>query len=285
MTLLEPDATLHARLFRDLCACGEHLSPAARKAVLAEGDAALPVLCALLGDDTLHAPDAPGQGYVPLHAVELLGEIGAASAVPALLDALATADPLDYIWTDVINAVERIGPGALDAVLERLAVTPAAMVRSGLCEILGKVGRGSPAARDAVLAMLDFDPMIAAMALARLGDPAVVPALQAKMLSIELQDSARLMPNQEMFELEAALLKLGGEIPPEARAKLDLVGVQREAQRQQLLRVLAPALAPESVRSALPRIAQPLERRPAKIGRNDPCFCGSGKKHKKCCGG
>ena len=22
-----------------------------------------------------------------------------------------------------------------------------------------------------------------------------------------------------------------------------------------------------------------------KIGRNDPCFCGSGKKHKKCCGG
>lgn len=24
--------------------------------------------------------------------------------------------------------------------------------------------------------------------------------------------------------------------------------------------------------------------RPAKVGRNDPCPCGSGKKYKKCCG-
>ena len=25
-------------------------------------------------------------------------------------------------------------------------------------------------------------------------------------------------------------------------------------------------------------------RKPKKIGRNDPCPCGSGKKYKKCCG-
>ncbi len=28
----------------------------------------------------------------------------------------------------------------------------------------------------------------------------------------------------------------------------------------------------------------PIKRAGAKIGRNDPCPCGSGKKHKKCCG-
>ncbi len=27
----------------------------------------------------------------------------------------------------------------------------------------------------------------------------------------------------------------------------------------------------------------PLVRTAAKVGRNDPCPCGSGKKHKKCC--
>ncbi|MCU7905109.1 MAG: YchJ family protein [Candidatus Thiodiazotropha sp. (ex Epidulcina cf. delphinae)] len=27
------------------------------------------------------------------------------------------------------------------------------------------------------------------------------------------------------------------------------------------------------------------KRKPLKVGRNDPCPCGSGKKHKKCCGG
>ncbi|TFH13897.1 MAG: hypothetical protein E4H02_10920, partial [Lentisphaerales bacterium] len=31
--------------------------------------------------------------------------------------------------------------------------------------------------------------------------------------------------------------------------------------------------------------AVPFVRQSAKIGRNDPCPCGSGKKYKKCCGG
>jgi len=29
---------------------------------------------------------------------------------------------------------------------------------------------------------------------------------------------------------------------------------------------------------------QPVKRLEPKIGRNDPCSCGSGKKYKKCCG-
>jgi len=29
---------------------------------------------------------------------------------------------------------------------------------------------------------------------------------------------------------------------------------------------------------------EPLTRQMPKIGRNDPCPCGSGKKYKKCCG-
>ncbi len=28
---------------------------------------------------------------------------------------------------------------------------------------------------------------------------------------------------------------------------------------------------------------EPIKREQPKIGRNDPCHCGSGKKHKKCC--
>ena len=33
------------------------------------------------------------------------------------------------------------------------------------------------------------------------------------------------------------------------------------------------------------RVIAPYKRTGPKIGRNDPCPCGSGKKHKKCCGG
>lgn len=35
----------------------------------------------------------------------------------------------------------------------------------------------------------------------------------------------------------------------------------------------------------LDRIQKPFVRKEKKIGRNDPCPCGSGKKYKKCCGG
>jgi preprotein translocase subunit SecA len=35
---------------------------------------------------------------------------------------------------------------------------------------------------------------------------------------------------------------------------------------------------------AMPRVAAPVKRETAKVGRNDPCPCGSGRKYKKCCG-
>ena len=40
-----------------------------------------------------------------------------------------------------------------------------------------------------------------------------------------------------------------------------------------------PSEAPE-----IPKVATPVVRDAPKVGRNDPCPCGSGKKYKKCCG-
>ena len=36
--------------------------------------------------------------------------------------------------------------------------------------------------------------------------------------------------------------------------------------------------------SGEPQTVQQVVRGSAKVGRNDPCPCGSGKKYKKCCG-
>ncbi|HQL88064.1 MAG TPA: DUF1186 domain-containing protein [Lentisphaeria bacterium] len=41
---------------------------------------------------------------------------------------------------------------------------------------------------------------------------------------------------------------------------------------------------PEAPAAELPERGEPKTRTEPKIGRNDPCPCGSGKKHKKCCG-
>ncbi|MBQ4833032.1 SEC-C domain-containing protein [Pseudoalteromonas sp. MMG010] len=36
--------------------------------------------------------------------------------------------------------------------------------------------------------------------------------------------------------------------------------------------------------SCCPPPQTPITRTTAKIGRNDPCICGNGRKYKKCCG-
>ena len=39
---------------------------------------------------------------------------------------------------------------------------------------------------------------------------------------------------------------------------------------------------PEALERFMP--TEPVRRSEPKVGRNDPCPCGSGKKYKKCCG-
>jgi uncharacterized protein YecA (UPF0149 family) len=42
--------------------------------------------------------------------------------------------------------------------------------------------------------------------------------------------------------------------------------------------------APDETDDAVPARAVPIVEHAPKVGRNDPCPCGSGKKYKKCCG-
>jgi SEC-C motif len=41
---------------------------------------------------------------------------------------------------------------------------------------------------------------------------------------------------------------------------------------------------PEQVNRYMPPVTATIRREQPKVGRNDPCPCGSGKKYKKCCG-
>ena len=45
-----------------------------------------------------------------------------------------------------------------------------------------------------------------------------------------------------------------------------------------------PSMPGGEAPSSQPPKSTPLQRQTNKVGRNDPCSCGSGKKYKKCCG-
>ncbi len=46
----------------------------------------------------------------------------------------------------------------------------------------------------------------------------------------------------------------------------------------------APGPGAEVVDEAIKAAATPIKREAPKVGRNEPCPCGSGKKYKNCCG-
>ena len=76
------------------------------------------------------------------------------------------------------------------------------------------------------------------------------------------------------------ILALSGETPDEFQA--DFTPEMREAIIEQLPATLQMIAAYwQSPKTAFPRL-EPL--RSTKVGRNEPCPCGSGRKFKKCCG-
>jgi preprotein translocase subunit SecA len=89
---------------------------------------------------------------------------------------------------------------------------------------------------------------------------------------------------REGFDLFSDLIS---RIKEESLKRLFHVKVQREEERAEM-KERAPAARPARVtlsRGDIKSAGKTTQKREgAKIGRNDPCPCGSGKKYKKCCG-
>src|SRR5687767_11815411 len=89
------DESLVERLAR----CGEKLPPEVRSELLALGSAVVPELIRIVEDDDLAAEDSVGDGWVPIHAVDLLADLQAEDAVGPLLSALVRTD-----WEEILHS-------------------------------------------------------------------------------------------------------------------------------------------------------------------------------------
>jgi hypothetical protein len=97
-------ASDHARnTVRKLLPAGEWLPDRTRREILALKEAAVAPLLDILGDDGLATRSAPGCGYAPVHAVWLLTELCAESAIDAMLDVLAETE-----WDTILHRAEAV---------------------------------------------------------------------------------------------------------------------------------------------------------------------------------
>ena len=180
----------------------------------AHREEAIPALIDLATDEYLQMEGAPGGGYAPIHAVELLGKLKAVEAVPALIDIVADVDPEATISNAAIRALMRIGPPALEPVLAFMRYSWDVETKTALAEVIEAIGQEDERVYETLVsvweeAAWEEGKCLLAYPLARIGGERAIPLLEEALEDPYLYDVL------DYNEVAAALEELGVEVPPE----------------------------------------------------------------------
>lgn len=234
-------------------------------------------------------------GGAPLHAVRAITALGGAEVPGVLLRLLqqaSTTELGDWLCEEVKSWLFRGGPESVVPLAEFVAdENVEKWARVGAVEAMQRVAREHPECRERCVERL-----IALLAQYAVQAPELNGFLVAALVELGAKEAAPLMErafaagrvdetiNGDWEDAQIELgLKLRRERAPKPTALSEL-GRRFRAE----LGVPEPFMDEFGNRSA--PLADPLamfapsESAPAKVGRNDPCPCGSGKKFKKCCG-
>jgi hypothetical protein len=255
-------------------------------------------LCRLLRDLE------PEEGWLEIFLVDLAGERRMTRAVPALVDKFRIDS--DYLLERSLRALAKIGdpeasrliratyptgdddfkyfppavlaaikhPESEDAILAWLETEEDILFRTllcaGLCELFSE--RGIEVVRNQIEAEYD-------KTFTNLEDD-LLPVIEV--LGIDLPEADQWKKNRTKREQERARRMAEWDALDRRYEELKAKGIDPLAR----LKYASESTSHREI-PALPEPVPPVEtfrRTGQKVGRNDPCPCGSGKKFKKCCG-
>jgi SEC-C motif len=260
------------------------LSTAIRTPLLAAGATVVPALITLV--ESALADEQTDLGWAPLHAIELLGALGDARAVPVLLRCLDHEDELDLLVQQAAAALHRLGALALDRCLGAYATTPRDAFRDRLAGVMSRWGLHDERIYAALLETLQRTPELGANYLVEYGDARALEVLAQTFDALPIREGDNPLANHVFIELRCAIEDLGGQLTEAQQQKL----TQADAPRRRFVAQMSwdgEAPTPPTRRSVAvghpsAERQRPLPTRKRKLGRNAPCWCGSGTKYKKC---
>ena len=228
------------------------------------------LLMDLMQDVALAAETAAGAGWVPIHATTLLGRRQVATAIAPMLHQLQHGDPDSAPYSAAVQALCAMGPEALEPTLAQWTHPPAPF--SDYAYILAHCQAQDERVLSRFLTGLALPGEAAYYAnlLGLYGDDRALPALTAHFDAEAERPTAAEDRLHTLRELREAMELLGGA--PRIDQALRMASLEGELAR-------ANAAAQETEEAEAP---PPRQRSRVKRGRNDPCWCGSGKKYKKC---
>jgi hypothetical protein len=156
------------------------LTPDLQERITALQEAIIPRLIEIAEDRDLWNEDSPGEGWAPIHAVDVLGKLKAADAAPLLIDIVAETEPMDILYDGALFALEEIGTAALPALLATMRYSRDMTLKTSLAPTLGEVGQRSEEAYQTLLDLYQATTWeegrdLVVMGLGALGDERVIP--------------------------------------------------------------------------------------------------------------
>jgi len=285
-------------LLKQLATEEDQLPRAVVDEILRRGERLTPALLRLLDDRPGWELPAPAC-CAPIHATFILAALQPPGVAEPLLRAVRTGVQLDEIFisdhADLILAA--CGEAALDRLIAvaRDAAEPFEL-RLSVHEAIARIGLAHASARTRARNSL------LAAAENRKEDPELrnIAAYGfAEFATAADRDLLRELQKEDLLDREAAELAASGRYPPHYGVTIDLLELydpEAIAERKKIYEEMdaepaEPELPDDPSLQALSHLDAP-EGEPApivnaapKVGRNDPCPCGSGRKYKKCCGG
>jgi hypothetical protein len=231
-----------------------------RKHGLSEDD--VDELISLATDPSLHrAPEDSNEVWVPLHAWRALSQLGDRRAIVPLIGLFEPLRDDDWAFEELPRVVGMLGAEATEPLRTFLnAPGRDEYVLASAVGALEEIAKHDPSTRDTVVEIItnfldhtDFD--------ADFINGSAVSAL----IGLEARESIETI--RRLYAADAVDLFACGDIE-DVEMELGLRS-QRSSPRPDLRKRYG--------------FDQPLIQAKKKIGRNDPCPCGSGKKYKKCC--
>lgn len=262
---------------------------------------AVPELIRMATDDALNdGPQDSKLVWSPVHAWRALGQIladghpRAPEAIAPLLRLFQRADDSDdWVTSDLPKALAQIGAPVIDPVADYLAdSTRGEWARVTAADTLGHIGRQYAELRAECLRRLAMQlekfaeqpETVNTFVISALWDLRAVealPVIEQAFASGRVDESV----NGDFEDVEIHFgLKTQREHPrqPNSLTEMsrELSGLREQVQayEQENAELRSVLGEMESDSLAQPHLAPP------KIGRNEPCPCGSRKKYKKCCG-
>jgi hypothetical protein len=239
------------------------------RATFGLSDEHIPALIAMACDETLNdADEDSSEVWGPTHAWRALGQMRAADATEPLLRLLRRFPDDDVMTGELPEVFGMIGPPAIAPLRAFLESVPReTYVYSNVADGIKEVALRHPDRRAECIDIL-------AGFLTDLGNANDELAGFIVSCLLDLRAVEAIGPIRDAFHRNAVDYDIAGDLEDiEIELGLRKSRTSPKPMNKLWTRLLGQATLPQ----AEPRATS------AKVGRNDPCPCGSGKKYKKCC--